>query len=195
MAHKQQIRFCKSVRRKYPAMFRSCNVIDVGSLDINGNNRRYFYRPNVYVGIDVYPGDNVDIVGPAHLELLKVQDYIKRNSPYRRMCDYEIPDYPIDVVISTEMLEHDQYWDWSLRAMYDVLKPGGLLLITAAGPGRPEHGTSASDAWCSPGTVDYYRNISNLMFQEVLVPSMFKEYYLNEHPSNCDLQFYGIKRA
>jgi len=76
--------------------------------------------------------------------------------------------------------------------MYNTLKPGGLLIVTAGGDGREEHGTSENHSWCSPATNDYYLNISNQMFASVLKPEMFKVYHLGQ--VNKDLQFFGIKK-
>jgi len=73
---------------------------------------------STFTGIDIGPGLNVDIVCSAH-------EFTS--------------DTLFDVVISTEMLEHNKYWHQSLRRMYDLLKPGGLLVITCAGYGRHEH--------------------------------------------------------
>ena len=148
-------------------------MVDVGSLDINGSNRGLFRKCD-YRGIDIVRGKNVDEVGLAHLLLCNLDNYF-------------------DTVISTEMLEHDKYWELSLHAMYRALKPGGLLLITAAGDGREEHGTHDHHAYCSPGTLDYYCNISNEMFASVLCPKMFKTYFINQNPKSFDINFYGIK--
>jgi hypothetical protein len=40
-------------------------VLDVGSLDINGNNR-YLFDNCEYTGLDIGEGPNVDIVMPIH---------------------------------------------------------------------------------------------------------------------------------
>jgi SAM-dependent methyltransferase len=190
MAHKQQKQFCKWVRRRHPKQFKDKLVIDVGSLDINGNNR-YLFTRGYYFGIDVVSGDNVDFVGKAHELLPDITDNIMSLSRYRRGT-FTIK-IEADVIVSTECLEHDSTWENTLLAMYDALRPGGLLLITAAGEGRPEHGTTDYHAWCSPGTNDYYKNISNRMFASVLTPGMFTEYYLAQDKRNFDINFYGIK--
>lgn len=52
MAHQEQVRFCESVREKFPSLFVGKKVLDAGSLDINGNNR-YLFTDCEYVGIDV----------------------------------------------------------------------------------------------------------------------------------------------
>lgn len=173
MSHKEQRQFCRFVRSRLPKFFKKVNVIDVGSLDINGHNRYLFSRSH-YTGIDIVEGKNVDHVGKAK-DLLPGM-----NEP--------------DIIVSTEMLEHDRTWRESLLVMYNRLKQGGLLLITCAGDGRAEHGTTEFHAWTSPGTNDYYKNISNEMFGSVLKPDMFKEYYLVQDPRSCDLQFYGVKK-
>ena len=182
MSHKQQRHFCRWVRRRHGEYFRRVQVIDVGSLDINGNNR-YLFSRSLYIGVDIVQGKNVDVVGKAY----EVLPDLARQLEYKRRPF-------INTIISTEMLEHDATWDKSLQAMYDVLDPGGLLLITAAGDGRPEHGTSDYTPGDSPLTNNYYHNISNEMFASVLPGSLFSTYYLNQCPKNCDLQFYGIKK-
>lgn len=174
MSHKAQRDFCKYVKKKYKHLFQG-NVVDCGSGDVNGNNRfLYDMRYTNYIGIDLYHGANVDIVGsvPEVLERIQ-QEFLTR---FKSTSG-------VDMVISTEMLEHDPYWALSLEKMYDVLKPGGLLLITAAGDGRPPHGIGREH--------DYYKNISNMMFTSILHPGLFKTYFLQQ--VNQDLQFYGVK--
>jgi SAM-dependent methyltransferase len=184
MAHKQQTRFCWSVVKKFPSFFWKKNVIDVGSLDINGNNRIFFFLCK-YMGIDIVHGKNVTRVGPA-------KDVLK---DLRELYQYKYKGrVVVDTIISTEMLEHDATWEESLNEMYAILKPGGLMLITCAGDGRPEHGTCAHHPGDSPLTNDYYCNVSNQMFSSVLPASLFSTYFLNQDPGNCDLQFYGIKK-
>ena len=192
MSHKQQVNFCKQVRKKFPSHFNRVNVIDCGSLDINGNNR-YLFKWSNYIGIDIVDGVNVDVVG-------KISDKITPitfpNAPWKMMMNPDKVYNPkkANTIISTEMLEHDEEWAYSLDCMYAKLLPGGLLLITAAGQGRREHGTHQHEPTSSPGTLDYYRNITNEMFSSILPPRYFKEYYMNQDPANNDFQFYGIKR-
>lgn len=194
MSHKAQKDFCRGVRRKYYPWFWKANVLDVGSLDINGNNRYLFTRSiyniwayNLYLGIDIVLGKNVDIVGKAHEVIPKIPT---KYCEYKTSRNYK-PAMPIDIVISTEMLEHDRHWYSSLRAMYDILRPGGLFILTCAGQGRQEHGTTMMDASSSPGTLDYYCNITNDMFESCLPRTWFTDYKLQT--VNTDLQFVGIK--
>jgi len=181
MSHKEQKEFIKKVKNLFPDMFRKKMVIDFGSLDINGSNKEWFEDCN-YVGIDIQEGKNVDYVSKCH-------EYI---------------DEPVyDVVISTEMLEHDMYWEKSLQNMLELLKPKGLLIITCATTGRPEHGTRRSDPFTSPFTskidewCDYYRNLTIEDVASVIKPKKnFSESFENQTTEIpwCDYQFWGIKK-
>ncbi|MBK6285792.1 MAG: methyltransferase domain-containing protein [Draconibacterium sp.] len=112
--HKEVKRFCQSIKSLHPLYFTQTSVLDCGSLDINGNNR-YLFENCIYMGVDIVEGKNVDIVTRVH--------------------DLKI-DFQFDCVISTEMLEHDEFYAESLKTMFTLTSPGGLILITAAGYGR-----------------------------------------------------------
>jgi hypothetical protein len=75
-------------------------------------------HPSSYLGIDMRPGPRVDMVLYA-------------------------ADLPIlgefDLVISTEMLEHSEFWRIDMRAMITVIKPGGILFLTTRSPGFHYH--------------------------------------------------------
>ena len=175
MAHKEQIDFCKSVKEKYPLKFKYCSVLDIGSMDINGNNR-YLFEDYTYTGIDLAEGPNVDVVGYAH--------------------EYKT-QYKYDVVISTEALEHDKHWRKTLIYAYKKLKRGGLLLITCATEGRQEHGVKGVNEFCSPHTLDYYKNLTANDILDVFdndLSQYFKEWDIKEvHDTMDDLYFYAIK--
>ncbi len=174
MAHKEQIDFCKYVKSLHPDKFKNCDVLDIGSLDINGNNR-YLFEDYMYTGVDLGPGKNVDVVSLGHL--------------YR-------PDKQFDVVISTECFEHDKYWALTLMNCVDLTKSGGLFLFTCASTGRGEHGTTRMLDWASPYSHvefnDYYMNLTELQVRPFL--KGFDEEYFEYNPKFHDLFFYGIKR-
>jgi SAM-dependent methyltransferase len=92
-------------------------VLEVGSLDVNGSVRPYF--TGAYTGVDMREGPGVDKVAEA------------ANLPF--------DDASFDVVVSTEMLEHDRTFWLSLPEMARVLRPGGHLLLTARATGFPAH--------------------------------------------------------
>jgi len=95
-------------------------VLDVGSYDVNGNHRDQFDYPVEYVGLDVIPGPNVDLV---------VKD------PY---VWTEITDGSFDVVISGSTFEHIEFPWLTIREIARVLRPGGLAFIIAPSCG-PMH--------------------------------------------------------
>jgi SAM-dependent methyltransferase len=179
VAHLEEVLSCKAVRRRFPAHFRRSRVLDVGSLDVNGNNR-YLFRPFflrrcTYVGLDLGPGPNVDVVTPVHL--------------------YDAPDASFDVIISTEAFEHDRYLEQSLRRIVTLLRPHGLFLFTCATLGRPEHGTTATTPPDSPHTQDFYRNVTaDDVRAAIAVDDLFETYEFSVEDTTHDLRFFGIKR-
>jgi len=177
--HEEVIRYCKSVQSRHPSLFENKKVLDLGSWDTNGNNR-YLFDGCTYTGVDTQEGANVDIVARAH--------------------ELSFSPASFDVVISTEMLEHDPYFYRTLPKALELLKPGGLLLLTCAGPDRPIHGTQDHH----PGTnlsssmrifKNYYRPLELEDFQHILNPSFtFSPYELTYNRNQEDLYFHGIKR-
>lgn len=87
-------------------------TLEVGSMDVNGSPRQFF--TGSYYGVDMRPGYGVDRILNAH-ELWALDD------------KYE-------VVISTEMLEHDSEPWTSVRQMrLRCSDAGGFLILTARG--------------------------------------------------------------
>lgn len=106
------------------------DVLEVGSLNVNGSPRSLVYpmHPGKYIGVDQVPGSGVDKVASAcHL-----------------VEEFGIDAF--DLVISTEMLEHAEEWRIAVSQMKRVTKAGGHLIITARGPGFPRHDFPA-DYW------------------------------------------------
>lgn len=99
-------------------------TLEVGSLNENGTVRSCF--AGEYIGVDMRPGQDVDRVAKAH------------QLPYL--------DAYFDVVVSTEMLEHDRQFWLSLPEMGRVLKEDGLMILTARGNGFPPH-AYPNDYW------------------------------------------------
>jgi len=80
--------------------------------------------------------------------------------------------------------------------MYELLKPGGLIFISASGK-HAKHGTASDTAWAS-GTAKlksewrhYYQNLTSEDIAKYLKYDMFRWQML----STChkDVQFVGIK--
>jgi SAM-dependent methyltransferase len=183
MAHIEQRNFCRLIKKHLPDYFKNKKVLDIGSLDINGNNRELFETCD-YIGLDVGEGPNVDIVCPGHL--------------------YNGENESFDVIISTEVFEHDMFYEKTIQNVMRMLKPGGLFIFTCAANGRPEHGTRRQGEFCAPLLIqiseewaDYYKN---LMEPDILSIEGFNEAFSSRHfmyndraeiPS--DLYFIGIK--
>lgn len=98
--------------------------LELGAFDLNGHARSILPGSVRWTRIDARPGPGVDVVALAH------------EAPER--------EGGWDLVLSTEMLEHDPYWRESLARMSSVLRPGGLLVLTWASPNRPPHEPDAS---------------------------------------------------
>ena len=175
MTHPEQRAFCERVKALHPAFFKHARVLDVGSLDVNGNNRFLFEGGN-YTGIDVGGGPNVDVVAFAHL--------------------FDAP--PFDVVVSTECFEHDIHYALSIQNIVRLLVSGGLFLFTCATTGRPEHGTRRSDGGKNAPLLpwpDYYKNVTEQDIRETVdLDAFFSEYRFEIGHSTHDLYFWGIKR-
>ena len=184
MAHKAQREFCNSVRVKYPEMFKNKKVLDVGSLDNNSNNR-FLFEDCEYIGIDVGEGPNVDFISAGH--------------------EYDAPDEFFDVIIYTEVFEHDIQYEKTIENIIRMLKTGGLFLFTCAAPGRPEHGTLRTSPWhaklllnVSEEWANYYKNLTDSDFKNIpgfveTFPNGYFELRTANIAEPSDLYFYGIK--
>jgi len=88
------------------------------------------------------------------------------------------------------------YFDKTLPRMYELLRPGGLLFISAAYKWG-EHGTRKHTPWASGTTKmmgkwpDYYRNLTPDDIMRHYNYDMFQWYMLCTY--NQDVQFVGIK--
>lgn len=179
MAHLQQKLFFMRVKDKFPNKFKNCTILDIGSLDINGNNRHLFENYQ-YIGVDVGAGPNVDVVA--------------KGNEYKS-------DTLFDIVISSECFEHDMYYPETLKNCILLTKPGGLFTFTCASDGRAEHGTKRSCPQDSPLLLslgewgDYYKNLNEKDIREVFNPDEhFSEYHFEYNPSAHDLYFWGVKK-
>ena len=178
MAHKEQQDFLLYAKQKYPSKFEKCRVLDIGSLDINGNNR-YLFTDYEYVGVDIGPGNNVDVVCRGH--------------------EYK-DDQLFDIVISSECFEHDEFWEKTIKNGIDLLKPGGMFLFTCATTGRAEHGTRRTTPGNSPFTSelenDYYRNLTEEDIRSAIkIEELFEEHeFQTRLHFPQDLYFWGVKK-
>ncbi len=123
-------------------------VVEFGSRDVNGGVNDLF-RESKYVGVDISPGRNVDVVCDAAV--------------YR-------PPRAADLVITTEMLEHASNCSQIIDNTWQILRDGGALIVTAASEERPSH--SAIDG----GPLhegEYFQGIDRKELQDWLLPFRF----------------------
>lgn len=178
-----------SLKRKFPQYFNGVRVLDIGAADINGTNVSWFDNCR-YVGLDILPYKNVDVVSVAH--------------------EYNALPESFDVVCSTSELEHDMYWRLTLKKMVELLKPKGLMFF-AASHSMGEHGTLSHNPLDSLTTqlgehphlnpwVNYYGNITKEMVKEAInLDAIFEQYEIEYqgNPGQPDLfiHFWGIKKG
>ena len=111
---------------------RPYQVLDVGSLDVNGT-----YRPLIegrgwsYCGLDIRRGPNVDVVAA---------------DPYR----YPIAEGRYDLVMAGGTMEHvEAIWLW-VPELVRVCRPGGMVGIVT-------HWSFVEHRWPDLGILDYWR--------------------------------------
>lgn len=93
------------------------DVLDVGGRNINGTPRGRFHAKSWTV-VDLHEADDVDVVGDiTELGLVDVAD----------------------VVLCLEVLEHTPAWREVVAACLTACRPGGRVIVTAAGQGREPH--------------------------------------------------------
>lgn len=180
--HPEARDFTLFVKEILPNFFIGKRVLDVGSGDINGNNR-FLFENCEYDGNDVIKANNVTIVS-------KTKDLPFENNTF-------------DTIVSTECFEHDPEYKESFAKIYDMLKPDGLFCFTCASTGRAEHGTRRTSPNDSYGTIgnlqdmsDYYKNLTELELNEELPLNQFFSVWDTYYNSNSkDLYFVGIKKG
>lgn len=97
--------------------------LELGAYDRNGSARDLW--PDVtWTGLDLVAGPGVDIVADARW--------------WDPATDHRCVR-PFDIVLCTELLEHVAGWGAVIDTAAQALRPGGLVVITAAGPARDPH--------------------------------------------------------
>lgn len=118
--HESSLRHMRTLVERYLAGKRDLAVADLGSCDVNGSYRPLFDTPGWrYVGIDLAPGSNVDVV-------LK--------TPYR----LPLASNSLDVVVSGQAFEHVEFFWLTWLELVRVIKPEGFIFLIAPSRG-PEH--------------------------------------------------------
>ena len=111
---KRSFEFFKSsyvIKKKNP------KILDLGSMDINGTIKNQIDFESKYIGVDLEPGKNVDVV----LE-----------NPYKLPFE----DNNFDFVISISTFEHIEFFWESFIEILRVLKSDGLFFLNAPASGH-----------------------------------------------------------
>lgn len=171
MSHKSQMQFVEYCRSIFPERFRFQRVLEIGSRNINGSVRDYFFLCD-YTGLDCTPGTDVDVVSLAH--------------------EYDAD--PFDVVISCECFEHDPHLEKTLANIARLLKPRGLFVATWAGPARAEHGTKGTGDVYGPDP-EHYRNIAGEEFLAMIGDDYYPRKTLAKTSTGGveDVYFWGMR--
>ena len=87
--HRSSMKLMAEFRDKYLGGMKGCTILDVGALQLpKHESYRTLFRDYHYIGMDIVPGDNVDVIGYESLALH-------------------------DVVISGQVMEHvKRPWEW-----------------------------------------------------------------------------------
>jgi SAM-dependent methyltransferase len=177
MSHIDQLKFIKEFKEFYIInnFNKDINVLEIGSLDVNGNIRNLFDFTNEYIGIDLEKGPNVDLV-------LNGTNINELNTNF-------------DIIISCECFEHAKDWKLIFEKMCQISKPNSFIVISVASTGRVEHGTERSGNWQSPGNKDdYYLNLTKKDFiKNFNLKKIFSNHFFFYNVNSYDLYFVGIK--
>ena len=158
------------------AQFRTTDdlsVLDIGGRDLNGSTRMLFPNAKPYHVLDILPGPNVDFVADAAQEA--TARWLSGNQ--------------YDLVVTTETFEHAKDWPGIIRTAWEVLRPGGWLVFTCAGPGRPTHSGVAARWELDPG--EWYANVSAQEIRAVLEEQGWTE--IETHQRGLDTQGKAVK--
>ncbi len=120
-------------------------VLDLGGRDVNGSVRLLFPTATRYTAVDLLDGPGVDVVADAATWT---------------------PDDEYDVVVCCETFEHTPDWPQICGTAHKALRPGGRLILTMAGPGRPAHSAIDGEFRLHPG--EWYRNVGPQALRAVL---------------------------
>lgn len=169
MSHQSQLDFVARVKQRFPQYFKNRRVLEIGSLDINGSVRQFFDDCD-YTGVDLGEGKGVDYVGRGE--------------------ELTYPDDNFCVTISCECFEHNPEWIRTFDNM--VRMTSGLVIMTCATTGRPEHGTRRTSPSDAPFCGDYYQNLTEHDIKSSCNMSRFVEYEFSTNANPADLYFWGL---
>ena len=117
--HRQVVEWLDYAVSKYVLNRPEFSVLEIGSLNVNGQSRDHFPSVGLYQGVDIVDGPGVDILANGH------------NLPMQ--------DNEFDIVVSCNAIEHDDDDEATMREVARVLRPGGHFLLCAPARGCAWH--------------------------------------------------------
>ena len=63
--HKEQKDYLDKIKEKFPEAFKDRKVLDIGSFNVNGNEKPWFDNCD-FIGLDLLLGPGVDVACPAN---------------------------------------------------------------------------------------------------------------------------------
>jgi len=145
-------------------------VLDLGGRDINGSVRSLFPAADPYVSVDIADGPGVDVVADAATWT---------------------PDREYDMVVCCETFEHTPDWPQITATAHKALRDGGWLILTMAGPGRPEHSGIDGEFRLHPG--EHYANIKPDILRRVLNDCGFRRIIVDQQFNPSDVRVVAVK--
>lgn len=166
VTHPIQQDFVREIMKDGHAVGKS--VLELGSYNVNGTVRDFFYGADRYVGVDWREGPCVDHVSLFH----------------------DIPwDREFDILVSCNAFEHDPMFARSLAAGVRALKIGGEIILSAAGPEYPSH-----EIDCAPGATRHYKGIGPYELKDALLTLGVRgNVIVPIQAGNLDVFFHGVK--
>ncbi len=120
--HASSLERMRGFRHAYLDETARLTIADLGSMEVHGGSyKQVLDSPQwKYVGVDIEPGPNVDVV---------------LANPY---CWREFKDNSLDVIVTGQAFEHIEFFWLTFREMAAKLRKGGLVCAVAPSRG-PEH--------------------------------------------------------
>ena len=93
------------------------HIVEIGSQDLNSSIKKFINKNHKYTGVDISPGENVDVV---------------LNDPYK----FPIEDNSIDVVIAISTFEHIDFFWLTYLEILRILKKSGIFFLNVPSNGH-----------------------------------------------------------
>jgi SAM-dependent methyltransferase len=180
--HEGAYKYVEATLRRLPAR---TSVIELGSRTVAGDwpysgPVRPLFDGAAYIGVDIAPGPNVDVVADA-------ATYRRTERPPDLPEGWEWDPTPVDTVVCCETLEHTDEAEAICANAHRLLIPGGVFIVTTAGIGRAPH--SAVDGG-ELRAGEFYRNVTAFDLREWLAP--FKVAFIDTD-TPCDIYALAVK--